>query len=670
MTDLYEELDALTPEQRRLAEALLRKEGIAAERLPIPCRRDRSSAPLSIAQRRIWALTRLTGGLPTENVPVAVEIRGPLDVGALERSLDTVIRRHDMLRTVFPLRDGRPQQVVLPHEPLSLPVADLSDVDGDAGERRTAAGALLADRAAEPFELSRDPLCRPLLVRVDPGTHFLLITMHHLSTDGWGVDVMFREMSAVYQAARDGREPTLPELDIQYGDLAAWQSRGFAESGVGEQIEFWKGRLRGAPPLLGLSTDRPRPPVPSFRGSVAALRWGEPLSGTLRDLSKASGVTLFTSLLAGLKALLYRYTGVTDVIVGTLVSQRGRPEAENLIGNLGNNVLLRSDLSGNPSFRELVRRVNDVVMDAIAHQDAPLEDVQRELEREGGRIPMFQIGFIFRNRAAAQNLSLPGLQVRKRVVDLGTARLDLWFDMVDDGTHIEGDVQYRSDLWSAATMQRLVTQYGALLEAASADPDAPIDALDIGADAMGPRVDSGAVEAALRQHPAVREAAVLPATPLTGGPTQVWTVRQPGAQATVTELREFVKERVALGPVRFHDREELPRRADGAVDFASLRGAHLAGAGSRGELVEPEGDTEELIARLWRDVLGLKRVGANDNFFDLGGHSLLATEVLDQIERRLSVRPEASSIVTGSLRQLAAQCVELGDRAGAVEKLD
>ena len=286
MRDVHGEIGALSPEQRRLLELLAKQEGVEPSRMPIPRRAETTPAPLSIVQERIWSLTQLTPNLPTENVPLALEIEGALDVKLLERCLNVVVERHAILRTNFRIVDGKPAQVTAPFEPFPLPVEDVRDLPPD--ERQAAAGRRLVEHASEPFDHEHDRLLRPLLVRFEAQRVLLLVNMHHLVVDGWAINVLLQEIGEVYRAGLTEGSPNLPQLPVQYADFAAWQRQGSWCADLQNQVDYWKKQLRGAPSLLDLPSDRRRPAVPSFQGAIASFELTEKLSGELRALSRRS----------------------------------------------------------------------------------------------------------------------------------------------------------------------------------------------------------------------------------------------------------------------------------------------------------------------------------------------------------------------------------------------
>ena len=413
--------------------------------------------PVSFAQERLWFLDQLEGGGAAYNVPAGIRLRGPLSVPALAAALEGVVRRHEALRTTFVLaEDSRVLQVVVPELYMPLPVVDLSGMP-EAEARR-----LMAEEAARPFDLARGPLLRVRLLRTGPEDHLLLLLMHHIVSDGWSMGVLLREVARLYEGG------SLPPLPVQYADYAAWQRGWLRGEALDRQLGWWRDRLAGLPPLLELPTDRPRPPVQGTRGGRLEL----PLDVALESLCRARGVTLFMALLAGFQALLGRLTGREDPPVGTPIANRQRAETEGVIGLFVNTLALPSDLSGDPSFSDLLARVRDVTLDAYAHQDLPFEKLVEELRPERGlsHTPVFQVMLIVQN-APLGYPAVEGLDLQPLPVDTGTAKFDLTLGVVDrpGGSRLV-QAEYALDLFDRSTVARLLGSLAGLLSAATADP--------------------------------------------------------------------------------------------------------------------------------------------------------------------------------------------------------
>ncbi|HEV2734482.1 MAG TPA: condensation domain-containing protein, partial [Longimicrobiaceae bacterium] len=365
--------------------------------------------PLSFAQQRLWMVDRLQPGSPVYNMPAALRMRGTLDVEALAGSIRELARRHEALRTTFVERGDAVVQVVHPPAPVALPLVDLRGVRDPAHLAERLAG----EEALRPFDLARGPLLRARLLRLDGDDHVLCFTLHHVVGDGWSMDVLVREVSALYGALSRGEASPLPPLPVQYADFAVWQRAWLSGETLEEQVGFWKRELRGAPPLLEVPTDRPRAAGQSPRAGSHRFALSAEAAEGLRALSLREGATLFMTLLAAWQTLLGRYAGQDDVVVGTPIAGRTRRETEGLIGFFVNMLALRADLGGDPTCRELVGRTRATALGAYAHQDLPFERLVEELsvERSLTHHPVFQAAFALRRAGAYERLSLGGLEL-------------------------------------------------------------------------------------------------------------------------------------------------------------------------------------------------------------------------------------------------------------------
>ena len=442
---------------------------------PIP--RD-GNLPLSFAQQRLWFIDQLDPGNPVYNFPVAVRLKGALDLNALEQSLNEIVRRHEALRTTFSMVDGHPTQVIAPTLAIALPMVDLSELS--EVRREAEVQTLTVAEARRPFDLARGPLLRASVLELADDEHIGLLTMHHIVTDGWSTGILIRELATLYQAFCSNTLPTLPELPIQYADFAHWQREWLQGAVLQKQIDYWKQQLHGAPPLLELPEDHTRPPVQSFRGGHRSLLMPKAIATALKAISRQEGATLFMTLLAAFKVLLNCYTRQDDLVVGTPVANRNRLEIEGLIGFFVNALVVRTDLSGNPTFRELLRRVRRVCVDAYVHQDLPFERLVEELhlERDLSRNPLFQVMFLLQNQPV-HALELPGLSLSPVIADGGTTHFDLTLHMVESEQGLIATAAYNSDLFDADTMTRMLEHFRTLLEAIVHDRDRPLAELSL-----------------------------------------------------------------------------------------------------------------------------------------------------------------------------------------------
>jgi amino acid adenylation domain-containing protein len=421
-------------------------------------------APLSFAQQRLWFLDQLEPGSAVYNVPLTVRLRGDLDIPALAAALSEVVRRHEALRTTFHPGPDEPLQIVAPAKQLSLPVVDVASSEDEAFR-------LAFGDGRRPFDLERGPLFRAFLVRLAADDHLLALNLHHAVSDGWSLDVLLREVAALYGAFRDRRPSPLSELPIQYSDFALWQRQWLAGEVLAAETAFWREALAGLPPGLDLPADRLRPTVRSFRGGGVPVALDSAVSAGLRRLAAAEGATPFIALLAVFGGLLSRWSGADDLAVGSPVAGRTRLELEGLIGLFVNTLVLRADLAGDPDLREMLRRARETTLAAQAHQDLPFEKLVEELqpERVLGQTPLFQVVLTFQN-TPREPLAMPGLSVEPVPVTTGTAKFDLLLALEERDGEIRGGLEWNCDLFDAPTIERLLGHWAAFLAAAVAVP--------------------------------------------------------------------------------------------------------------------------------------------------------------------------------------------------------
>jgi amino acid adenylation domain-containing protein len=434
--------------------------------------------PLSFAQQRLWFLHELEPTSSFYNVPVAVRLRGRLQIDAMKRTLNEIVRRHESLRTSFPTVDAQPVQSIATTLVLDLPLHDLSTLPEQ--EREHEAQRRATEEARAPFNLAAGPLMRASLVRLGAEDHVLLVTMHHIVSDGWSMGVLIREVGALYRAFVEDEPSPLAELAVQYADFAVWQRRWLAGEVFETHLRYWKRQLGGELPVLNLPTDKPRPEVQSFHGSSQSRQLPVQLADALNALAKREGVTLFMLLLAAFKALLSRYTEQSDIVIGSPIANRNRVELEGLIGFFVNTLALRTDLSGNPRFRELVGRVRAVALEAYAHQDMPFEQLveQMQPERTMSRNPLFQVMFQMEN-TPKEDLPLPGLVLSPVEVERVTTQFDLSFDVMENDEGLVVVAEYSTDLFNGETISAMLRRWQILLEGIVANPEARLDELPL-----------------------------------------------------------------------------------------------------------------------------------------------------------------------------------------------
>jgi amino acid adenylation domain-containing protein len=471
MSDLSERLEALSPEKLAiLSQRLKEKSQHAPRKQSVPRRNSNGHSPLSLAQQRLWFLSQLQPDSSFYNMAGAMRLTGRLNVPALEQTLSEIVRRHEVLRTSFPMSHGKPVQVIAPAEPLALRLTDLSHVEAD--ERERLAVSLINEEAERPFDLATGPLQRTSLWRFSEDEHVLLVTMHHIVGDGWSIGVFLGELAALYEAFTKDLLSPLPELSIQYADYAAWQEQWLNEEMLDKQLAYWKRQLKGSNPQLNLSFDYERPPTSTHRAASETFHLSPAVLDALEELSRQENVTLFMTLLAAFYVLLNRYTGQEDINLGSPIVGRSRVETEQLIGFFINSLVLRGDLSGNPSFQELLQRVREMVLDAQSNQDVPFEKIVEVLQPERSLVqtPLFQAVFRNVNTSLDESFELPGLTIAPFSVESRTTEFDLIFSTAKHGEQMAATVIYSADLFNAATIKRLCGHYQSLLEEIVKDP--------------------------------------------------------------------------------------------------------------------------------------------------------------------------------------------------------
>ncbi|PTL75058.1 non-ribosomal peptide synthetase [Vitiosangium sp. GDMCC 1.1324] len=433
--------------------------------------------PLSFAQQRLWFIAQLDPGGFAYNLPYVTRLKGSLDVAVLERSLAEVVRRHEALRTTFILLNGQPVQRIAPELALAVKVESLEELPDE--ERSGVVQRRLQEEMQRPFDLEKGPLLRMLLLRVSADEHVLMLVMHHIVCDGWSMGVLVRELAALYEAFASGKEPALPAMPVQYADYTRWQREWLKGEVLEAQLSWWKQRLEGAPPVLELSTDRPRPPEQTFRGATMTVPLPAVLTGSIRELNRAQGVTPFMTFLAAYQVLLARYSGQTDIVVGSPIAGRTQRELEGLIGFFVNTLALRLDAPADASFRQLLGRVREACLGAYAHQDVPFEQLVIALHpvRDLRRPALFQVMFALQE--ATPSLVLPGLASEEVAFETGLAKFDLTLFVRETEEGWEGLWEYNTDLFDEATVARMAAHYARLLEGAVAQPEQALSALPL-----------------------------------------------------------------------------------------------------------------------------------------------------------------------------------------------
>ncbi len=436
------------------------------------------SSALSFAQSRMWFFAQLEPGSVLYNTRQVLRLVGPLDVDILERSLGEIVRRHEVLRACFPVVDGTPRQMVAPAGSFRLPMVDLTCLPAAAREERARRWAM--DESSRVFDLARGPILRGVLLRLDEQEHLLALVIHHIAFDGWSAQVFFRELVELYSAFAHGSASPLPAPPLQFGDYAEWQRHHLQGELLERELVYWKKRLRDAPPVLELPTDRPRPPAQSYRGGRRGFTLGGDVLVGLNALGRQEGATRFMTLLAAFQALLWRYTGQTDLVVGVPVAGRTRLEVEGLIGCFANTLVLRTDLSGDPTFKELLKRVRNLALEDYTHQELPFEKLVEELhpERSLRHHRLFQVMFNYRSFLRGP-VGLPGLQFERVDLYLDVALVDLSLNVEQRPSSLTCWMSYNEDLFDAETIERMVGHFQALLAGVVAGPNRRLSAVPL-----------------------------------------------------------------------------------------------------------------------------------------------------------------------------------------------
>ncbi|TCP58032.1 non-ribosomal peptide synthase protein (TIGR01720 family)/amino acid adenylation domain-containing protein [Tumebacillus sp. BK434] len=472
-TDRSRRRSELSDAKQALLDKMMRAKKPAETKQGIPKRPDSGPAPLSFAQQRLWFLDQLDPGNTLYNIPYALRLRGVLHTEALQLAVQEIALRHEALRTVFALQDGQPVQVITNGAHVPIHVHDLTRLPAE--ERETERERLVQAEASHPFDLQNGPLLRVALLKLAEQEHVLVITLHHIVSDGWSTGVFTREFAALYEAFSQGKPTPLSPLPIQYADYAHWQKDTLGGDALAKQLGYWKRQLGTAPAVLQLPTDFPRPAVMTHRGAKISFTLPHALTEQLKALGAQEGVTLYMTLLAAYKTLLHRYSGQDDIAVGSPNAGRSRSEIEGLIGFFINTLVLRTELDGSLSFRELLRRVAQTSIDALAHADVPFEKLVEELqpERSLSVPPLFQVLFTLQN-APLQQLELAGLSLVLLDIAGDTAKYDLNLSMVEYEDDLQGYLEYNTDLFRPDSAARLLQHFEALLQGLVNQPDLPI----------------------------------------------------------------------------------------------------------------------------------------------------------------------------------------------------
>ncbi|HVG17467.1 MAG TPA: condensation domain-containing protein, partial [Blastocatellia bacterium] len=473
-----ENLINLSGDKMELFKYLLDEEGVSlSESQEIAPRESDDDLPLSSSQERLWILEQLVPGTATYHIPEGLYLKGSLNLDALQRSLDETARRHEILRTSFIVKDGKPYQFIAPAAKVNLEIIDLRHLP--QAERKGHAIQTANQQIRLPFDLVNGPLLRVALLRLQEDEHILVIVMHHIISDGWSMELFVREIVMLYGAFSAGKPSPLQDLDVQYADYAIWERQWLESPGLQAQYEYWTRQLANLS-VLELPTDRPRPAVQSFKGAMRLLELPPELSSSLNEVSLREGATLFMTMIAAYAALLHRCSGQQDIAIGTPVADRSQMNIEGMIGLFVNTLVLRIDLSGDPTYRELLNRVKRVTMDAFEHQDLPFDKLVEALQikRDLSRGALRQVVFAMQ-KLVNDPIDLPGLTITPLVeeIKMGVARLDMSLFVWESGGVIKGALEYNTDLFNADTIERFIKHFHLLIEDMTANVAQPIRTL-------------------------------------------------------------------------------------------------------------------------------------------------------------------------------------------------
>ena len=594
--------------------------------------------PLSFAQERFWSLVQLNPQSPGFNMPMAYRFTGQLDRVVLEQSLATILQRHEILRTTFAMNGGQLSQRIVEHLPLPLEWIDLTHLPTE--DREAAAQDRANQLAKRPFDLAQGPLVRFHLLALGADNHIILWNFHSIICDGTSLDRFFQELVALYTAFAQGQPDPLPPLTVQYADFAHWQRQQLQGETLQHLLDYWQGQSQKLP-VLPLPTDRPRPLQPSHQGDRCVRLLPKALNDGLNRVSQAAGTTLFMTLLAAFKVLLYRYSGQTDLVVNAAIANRQQPGVDIMLGYLRNTLILRTSLKGShpevvPSFRDILEWVRQVSLAAYQHQDLPFERLVEDLRPEGvrGGAPLFQTAFALNppwkgNQGMTSQCELPGVTLSSLFgyVYIGTTSYDLALTMRETDKGLRTVFEYNTHLFDEVTLERLIDQFQALLTGIVADPNQPIDRLPLLSPATQQQMLADWPEAVvLYSHQQL-----LP----TGIPGQVYLTEQ-GRSQGILPIAVASALTLQISP----DQPEIALYPTGQMGRRHGNGTLILDADcvaeepKRSAPVAPRDGLEQQLVELWEATLGIHPIGIRDNFFELGGYSLLAIRLFADIQSR------------------------------------
>lgn len=627
----------------------------AAVPAPLVARAADACVPLTHGQERIWTLARLEPGSSVYNVPTAFHLAGRLQVRALEQALGNLVRRHEALRTVFP--GSSPQearQEFLPPSPVVIPVMDagrdLAKLPPQQANR--ALQRLLREEVAKPFDLERGPLWRARLLKIKPGEHVLVLTMHHIVFDGMSKAIFLDELAQEYRAAVEGKESPLAPPELQFADYAIWQRARLDDATLERQLAHWRDRLAGNVPALATPNDKDRVPGKGKAGSQHFVVPAE-LTSQLVAFGQAEKASLFVVLLAGLNLLLHGYTGQQDQVVAAPMASRERSEIERMIGYFNNIVVMRCGLQGNPTFRELVARLRTLSLEAFDNQYVPLQHVAQLPNL--ARTPLTRGMFSFQD-ASSRKLDLPGLTARPMSVRKDAADFDFAMYTELEGEKVTGVVDFNADIFSPERMKLLIQRFLEVLKQAAADPQRHV------ADFPSYGRSLSEIEAEIAKHPQI-DRAVLQRDAASGALHAYLVLNEhdvPSLDAVRAHVRKLLP--AYRMPASFIPVDEMPLAPDGSVDRAALPPPAKGRDSIATAYAEPRSELERTLAAIWKQVLWLDfDVGIHDSFRELGGHSLLSVQMVVEIEKALGRPVPSRALATLNTVAELADAMERGD---------
>lgn len=640
---------------------------------------------LSFAQQQLWFLDQLAPGETTYNILMVWRLHGPLRVDLLRRCLDLVVARHESLRVTIGSDEGTPYQIVAPAGEVPLPVTDLRALS--EAEREQRVQAEIDAQRAEPYDLQAGPLCRFRLLRLDEDEYVFCQGFHHIITDGWSAAVVNAELSTAYRSLNSGSEPVFDDKELDYTEFAESQRERLQGDGLAEELAFWQQRLAGLP-VLTLPTDRPLPVDGSHRGRTLVKDFPDDLRGILQRLAEDHGASMFMVFAAAYNLVLARYCGLEDIPIGIPMLGRPEPELEAVVGMFINMVVLRSDLSGDPTFSEIIDRIADGSMELFEHQEVPFNQVVEAVQpaRDPNRNPLFQVSLQLLGQAnSGENLSLPEVVAEFVPLESLTSRFDIGMNIIDTGSSLRAAIEYSADLFDSWRIEAMLTHVETVLRGAAADPSARLSQIPIVA---GPEakqlLSAGRGEVAGYDHRRFPAAIAELAR------------RQPSQQVYVVDQTMNLAPRGVAGELLISCEPDAASRhpgpggpdAEGFLDDPFHPGRLVLRSGMRARWSpdlrleplgrmddqveappdqvetqnsheEPRTPIEQSVADIFGEVLSLSRVGAEDSFFDIGGNSLQAMRVISRINKgfgiKLSVRTLYGNV---TVRAVSAAVVE------------